>query len=100
MGEGSAALQLLEQGVGLYPEFTLLQKERGRLLAAAGKPRDAVTSLQAAHDLNPYDPVVQQLLVEVHTALGDEESARRHRRYGQILATGGVLDGESPVGPG
>jgi len=100
MGDPSAALALLAEGVDLYPDFTALQKQRGRLLAEAGKPRQAVGALKAAHDLNPYDPVVQRLLVEVYTALGDEEAARRHRRYAQILATGGVADGESPVGPG
>ena len=100
LGDKPAALRLLDEGVVLYPEFTRLQKERGRMLAEAGDIRSAEKSLRAAHDLNPYDPVVQRLLVEVYTALGDEEGARRHRRYGQILATGGVLDGESPVGPG
>jgi tetratricopeptide (TPR) repeat protein len=94
------ALSLLQEGVELYPEFTPIQKNLGRLLADQGQVRDALKALSAAHDLNPYDPEVQHLLTELYTKVGDEEAARRHRRYGQILATGGVDDGESAVGPG
>ena len=94
------ALALLQQGVGLYPEFTPLQKSLGRLLAERGDTARAVAALAAAHDLNPYDPEVQRLLTDLYTQVGDTEAARRHRRYGQILATGGVDDGESAVGPG
>jgi Flp pilus assembly protein TadD len=70
------------------------------MLAEQGQNRAALKALLAAHDLNPYDPEVQALLTELFVRVGDEEAARRHRRYGQILATGGVDDGESPVGPG
>jgi tetratricopeptide (TPR) repeat protein len=94
------AVRLLKQGVELYPEFTPVQKSLGQMLAEQGQNRAALKALLAAHDLNPYDPEVQALLTELFVRVGDEEAARRHRRYGQILATGGVDDGESPVGPG
>ena len=94
------ALRLLKLGVELYPEFTPIQKSLGRLLAERGQVRAALASLRVAHDLNPYDPEVQRLLTELYTSVGDEPAARRHRRYGQILATGGVEDGESVVEPG
>lgn len=94
------ALRLLKEGVALYPEFTPIQKSLGLHLARRGQTRAALSALQAAHDLNPYDPEVQARLVELYTMAGDEAAARRHRRYAQILATGGVDDGESPVEPG
>jgi tetratricopeptide (TPR) repeat protein len=94
------AVRLLKQGVELYPEFTPVQKSLGQMLAEQGQNRAALKALLAAHDLNPYDPEVQALLTELFVRVGDEEAARRHRRYGQILATGGVDDGESPVEPG
>jgi len=100
LGNGEEALSILQEGVGLYPEFTPLQKALGQLLAETGRHRPALEALVAAHDLNPYDPEVQALLVDLYTRVGDEAAARRHRRYGQILATGGVDDGESTVGPG
>jgi tetratricopeptide (TPR) repeat protein len=100
LGEQEEALRLLRQGIGLYPEFTPLQKNLGRLLAGRGQLRPALSALSAAHDLNPYDPEVQALLTDLYTRVGDDEQARRHRRYGLILATGGVEDGESSVDPG
>ena len=100
LGEVDAAVDLLQEGVSLYPEFTPLQKNLGRILAARGSTRSAIAALAAAHDLNPYDPEVQSLLTELYTAVGDEAAARRHRRYGALLSTGGVEDGESVVGPG
>ena len=96
----SDAVRLLRQGVELYPEFTPIQKSLGQLLADQGETRAALEALLSAHDLNPYDPEVQELLTELYMKVGDEQAARRHRRYGQILATGGVDEGESPVGPG
>lgn len=100
LGDPERAVALLREGVDLYPEFTALQKNLGRMLADRNQLRPALAALAAAHDLNPYDPEVQALLVDLYTKVGDEAAARRHRRYGLILATGGVDDGESPVGPG
>ena len=70
----------------MYPEFVLLQTTRGRLLDAAGRRAEAVQAWKAAHDINPYDPAVQDALVAGYDAIGDAERARRHLRYSRILA--------------
>lgn len=100
LGEVNQARALYDRGVALYPEFTALQKGLGALLASQGDHRRAIEALTAAHELNPYDPEVQALLVELHQQVGDDELAARHRRYAAILATGGVEAGESAVDPG
>lgn len=92
LGDPHKALTRVDLGVSLYPGFTLLQTTRGRLLEATGQPREAVSAWQAAHDLNPYDPTVQDALVRGYEAMGDAERARRHLRYARILATGGSPD--------
>ncbi len=89
----TAALKEVKHGVALYPEFTLLQVVHGRVLDAMGRTRDAMGAWQAAHDLNPFDPEVQQALATGWTTLGNPERAERHRRYGRILRAGGSQDG-------
>ncbi len=93
LGEQDKALALSQEGVQLYPEFALLQVTLAGLLEAAGKPEEARRALLAAHDLNPFDPAVQQGIVRISDALGDSETAARHRRYAQLLASGGMAKG-------
>ncbi len=90
LGDRARALALVDEGVALYPEFTLLQVTRGRLLDAAGRTEEAVAAWSAAHDLNPYDPAVQAALVRGYEAIGDAAAAARHAGYARILATGGA----------
>lgn len=89
-GKAAEALAVLEEAARLYPDFALLQVERGRVLDALGRPADAVLAWSAAHDVNPYDPEVQDALVRNYQKLGRTEDARRHLRYARILATGGA----------
>lgn len=91
LGDLDSALAVVEEGVTLYPEFTLLQKTRGEILAALGRTEEAVVAFRLAHDLNPYDPAVQRALVKGYESLGQAERAARHLRYARILATGGAL---------
>jgi tetratricopeptide (TPR) repeat protein len=89
-GKASEALAVLTEAARLYPDFALLQVERGRVLDALGRPADAVVAWSAAHDVNPYDPEVQDALVRNYQKLGRADDARRHLRYARILATGGA----------
>jgi len=86
------ALAIAEKGIGLYPEFPLLQVTTGRLREATGQHNQAVPAWQAAHDLNPFNPEVQIALSRLYQMLGDEQRRQRHERYGRILATGGAVD--------
>jgi tetratricopeptide (TPR) repeat protein len=87
------AIALVDEGVALYPEFTLLQTTRGSLLDTAGRRREALPAWKAAHDINPYDPSVQDQLVRHYNELGQADLAKKHLRYLRILQTGGVGDG-------
>lgn len=86
LGDPAEALRLVQEAVAMYPEFVLLQTTRGRLLDAAGNRAEAVEAWKAAHDINPYDPAVQDALVAGYDAIGDAVQARRHLRYSRILA--------------
>ncbi len=90
LGEDRQAMALLDEGVALYPEFTLLQVSRARLLEKAGRRADAVEAWARAHDLNPYDPEVQQALARGYESLGRAALARRHQGYARLLAAGGA----------
>ena len=93
-------MELIEEGVALYPEFAPLQVARGRLLDAQGRTAEAVRSWAVAQDINPYNPEVQAALARDHAALGNQNLAARHQRYVRILTSGGADDGagtsESP----
>ena len=52
----------------------------------------ALDAYRSAHDLNPFNPTVEQALARNYAALGQEAQAARHLRYANILATGGALD--------
>lgn len=95
LGQLTPARKAADEAVQLYPEFTLAQTTLARILAAQGDARGALQAWTAAHDLNPFDPEVQAALARGHASLGQSELAARHERYGQILATGGVLPGSS-----
>jgi tetratricopeptide (TPR) repeat protein len=90
LGQVAKALALVEDAVTLYPEFTLLQSTLGRLLDSVGKTERAVEAWTAAHDLNPFDPIVQAALVKDLTALGQADRAARHQRILRVLQTGGA----------
>lgn len=94
------ATELVDEGVALYPEFTALQVARARLLDVQGQQRAALASWKAAHDLNPYNPEVQQGLVRGYEATGQAEAARRHLGYLRVLqAGGGVSTNDGSVPP-
>jgi tetratricopeptide (TPR) repeat protein len=91
LDELDQALKLVDRGVSLYPEHTLLQVTRAQILDEKGESRRAMTSWNAAHDLNPFDPKVQRALAKGYAEQGDEDRAAHHRRLGSLLASGGVV---------
>lgn len=93
LGARDQALAEARRGAELYPEFALLQVTLGGLLEAAGEPELARRAFLAAHDLNPFDPGVQEAVVRLSEALGDATTAARHRRYLSLLASGGMAKG-------
>jgi tetratricopeptide (TPR) repeat protein len=100
LGESQKALDVVDEGVRLYPEFALLQVSRARILDALGRVPDATTAWLAAHDLNPFDPEVQDALVKDLLATGRNDLAARHKRYASLLKSGGIVDvGGTPATP-
>lgn len=95
LDEPRKALDETREGVRLYPEFAPLHVLHGQLLQQVDRDRDALHAMKRAHDLNPYDPVVQQALAGLYEQFGDESAAKRHQRYLHILATGGLTPEES-----
>ena len=93
LGDRDQALTLVTRGVQLYPEFTLLQTTYASLLESAGRTGEAQRAWLAAHDLNPFNPAVQAAIVRTSDALGDKTQSERHKRYAQLLMTGGMGEG-------
>jgi tetratricopeptide (TPR) repeat protein len=92
MGRNKEALAIAEEGVSLYPEYPLLQVTTGELREALGMSAEALDAYRSAHDLNPFNPTVEQALARNYAALGQDAQAARHLRYANILATGGAID--------
>ena len=88
LDEPRKALDETREGVRLYPEFAPLHVLHGQLLQQVDRDRDALHAMKRAHDLNPYDPVVQQALAGLYEQFGDESAAKSHQRYLHILVTG------------
>ena len=84
-GQVDAALKMLGTAVALDPERDDLGADRARLLAAAGRPQDAVRELTAwvAHD--PGDVLRRVRLADAQVAAGQLAEARR--TIAQALAT-------------
>jgi len=90
LGRMDEALTVTQDGLRLYPEFTLLWVTQGRLLDSESNSQSALTSWENAHDLNPFDLEVQQALVTGYTAAGRVDAAAKHAEYARILTTGGA----------
>jgi tetratricopeptide (TPR) repeat protein len=97
LGQSKKALDVVDEGVRLYPEFALLQVSRARILDSLGRVPEATTAWLAAHDLNPFDPEVQDALVKDFTATGRNDLAARHERYASLLKSGGIVDIGGPA---
>ena len=83
------ARRILEESARLYPEFAMTHKLLGDLYLRDGATKQALGAYRYAHDLNPYDAQVEAALASLYEASGALELAKRHRRYGRILAVAG-----------
>ena len=59
---------------------------------ATGRAEESARFLERALRVNPFDPAVQQALVQGYTATGQAALAATHQRYVRILATGGAIE--------
>jgi tetratricopeptide (TPR) repeat protein len=100
LGDSQKALDVVDEGVRLYPEFALLQVSRARILDGLGRVPEATTAWLAAHDLNPFDPEVQDALVKDLTATGETTWRRATSDTPSLLKSGGIVDvGGPPATP-
>ncbi|MCO4743523.1 MAG: tetratricopeptide repeat protein [Proteobacteria bacterium] len=89
LGQPADARKALEASLVDYPEFGMSHKTLGSILRSEGRQREAFEAYQAAAEINPFDPSVQEALQQLAEALGDRTSAARYSRYLVILRRGG-----------
>jgi peroxiredoxin/tetratricopeptide (TPR) repeat protein len=97
LGDLTKAADTLRRSLEDYPEFAMTHKTYGELLVKQGQPAPARQHLVEAVAINPFDPEVHELLVEVYTKLGETASADRHARYLKIRAQGGDDIDRAPI---
>jgi predicted Zn-dependent protease len=74
-GRGEEAVHSLQTLLARKPDFALAQQELGFALADLADTEGAVQALHAALKIEPKLPASWKLLVELHSAQGDEEAA-------------------------
>lgn len=84
-----AAEEELRRSLVDYPDFALSHKTMGALRRARGDVPGARASYRDAAELNPYDPAVQEALLELARAVGDTPAATRREAQLEILRRGG-----------
>jgi len=93
----ASARSALEQSLRDYPEFALSRKTLGAILREQGELAAATEQFQLAAEINPFDPEVQQSLVQLYLLQGDEAAAERHEGYLRIRARGGEDIEREPI---
>ena len=90
MQEQAKAIQLANEGSKLYPEYVELQMLLGEIQEKRGFLKQSIEHWKVAHDINPFDIRVQEALVSLYEKSGDAERLARHKKYLNILQTGGA----------
>ena len=85
------ALEIAEEAVQVYPEYTKILMTLGTLYEETGEQNKAIQYWQEAHELNPYDISTQNALIRLYKKKGLPEKVKKHQRYAQILSTGGAI---------
>jgi thiol-disulfide isomerase/thioredoxin len=97
LGNLASARAALEQTVRDYPEFALSHKTLALVLKKQGETARALREMEAAADLNPFDPEVLTALRDWHAERGDRAAAERYTRYLTIRQRGGADDEPTPI---
>ena len=97
LGHLPEARVALEQSLQDYPEFGLSHKTLGAILREQGELVDATHHFLLAAAINPFDPEVQQSLVQLYRLRGDEAGAQRHESYLRIRNRGGEDVERAPI---
>ncbi|MEM1349383.1 MAG: tetratricopeptide repeat protein, partial [Myxococcota bacterium] len=85
VGKFEDALRQLKPTLELYPSYVTLWLEIGRAALGAGKYTDAREYLLEAARINPFNPEIHQLLVNVFENLGDEARAKQERELSAMV---------------
>jgi tetratricopeptide (TPR) repeat protein len=91
MNELSKALEIIEEAVKVYPEYTKILITLGALYEKSGDIGKAIQYWQEAHELNPYDISTQNALIRLYKKKGLPEKVNKHQRYAHILLKGGAI---------
>jgi hypothetical protein len=62
----------------------------GQIQEKRGYLRKAIAHWQVAHDTNPFDIRIQQALVSLYEKTSDKAGIIRHKKFLNILQTGGA----------
>jgi len=85
LGNLARARAVLEESVGLYPEYTPAVAMLARICAEQGDTASAIVMAERAVGLNPFDPSVHRLLAKAYTEGGVVDKRDRALRALTIL---------------
>jgi tetratricopeptide (TPR) repeat protein len=88
--EEAKAIRLANEGARLYPEYIEIQMLLGEIQEKRGYLRKAIAHWQVAHDINPFDSRIQRALVSLYEKTSDQDGLIRHKKFLNILQTGGA----------
>ena len=85
LGRVDDAIAQLKQPLAVYPNYVLLRLYMGEALLSKGAYEDALNHLNAAVELNPFDPDLHHHLALTYEKLGRDDLASRERRLHQLI---------------
>jgi peroxiredoxin/tetratricopeptide (TPR) repeat protein len=97
LGHVDVARTTIERSLGDYPDFALSHKTYGKVLLEQSDLPAAKRELLEAVAIQPFDPEVQQGLLELDRKLGDNADAARREAYLKIRAQGGDSKNRPPI---
>jgi tetratricopeptide (TPR) repeat protein len=89
LGDARGAIAAIRGSLLDYPEFADSHRTLGRIHLSLDDKAAALQSFRRAADLDPFDPSVQQALIDLERAVGDATAAARHEAALRVLRRGG-----------